>query len=238
MFFTIGLGGLILGNCLIANIDFFESRFKPDYDPKFILMFVYCWPLFFGNFLLLYLSKRVSLKVRLNTSFIVVFITALATVLGTEFFSITLAWYSIMICVFFLGLANSFVMGGLFGFASMFPPKFMILLLMSQTLAGIVVNFVKMLWVFILPPDNSKGKEDINTFYNSLIVIMFGACLWVACIVCFNFIFHMQYVQYFLQKAESSDSSQLSQNSSAQNIGVDDESHFRGTCSFSLTWIL
>lgn len=93
MFFFFGLGGWSLGNTLLALLDYYDSRFKPEYTPSFVFGFIFCWPLFLGNFLSLYLSKKVSLKIRLNVSFAMVLVFSLGMILFTEFLDKSTAWY-------------------------------------------------------------------------------------------------------------------------------------------------
>lgn len=127
--------------------------------------------------------------------------------------------------MFFNGLAHSFVQGCLFGFASMFPTKYMIIMLMSQSIAGIVINFLKIFCVLILPPDNSKGAEDMNVFYNSIICVGFGILLLLICIACFNYIYQLEYAQYYLNKANRNvTTTPASQPSFTQNTESEDES--------------
>ena len=74
IFALFGLGGWTAWNASVAGIDFFNSRFQPKYDPSFTFGFVFTWPLFLGNFALLYLADKVPLWVKINISFIMIMV--------------------------------------------------------------------------------------------------------------------------------------------------------------------
>ena len=63
----------------------------------------------------------------------------------TEYLPKTVAWYTLLLSILTNGLANSFVQGGLFGFASIFPKKYIAIMMTSQALSAVVLNFVKIL---------------------------------------------------------------------------------------------
>ena len=82
-----------------------------------------------------------------------------------------------MVSIFLNGLSNSFVQGGLFGFASIFPSKYLGIMMTAQALSSVILNFVKIFCIIILPPDNDKGKNDMNTYYNSIIYTIVGVVI-------------------------------------------------------------
>jgi len=64
-FFIFGISGWMAWNAALTGLDLYESRFKPyGHDPGFVFGFVFNWPLFLTNVLLLYLISRVSLSAR------------------------------------------------------------------------------------------------------------------------------------------------------------------------------
>jgi hypothetical protein len=120
-FFFFGLGGWIVWNAAIAGIDYFESRFKPEYNPKFVFGFVYTLPLVFGNILLLYVDDKISSSLRIKVGLFVMTLCTFSMPFITEYLPKSLAWWSLILIIATNGLASSFVQGGLFGFASIFP---------------------------------------------------------------------------------------------------------------------
>lgn len=124
IFFLFGLGGWIAWNASITGLDYFNSRLKPKYNPSFTFGFIFTWPLFLGNFLLLFLADKISLSIKINVSFAIILVCTLSMPFIAEFLPTTLSWYILLCTIFINGLANSFVQGGLFGFASMFPKKY------------------------------------------------------------------------------------------------------------------
>jgi len=124
-----------------------------------------------SNFALLYLSSRVSLSIRVYIAFSVILVVSYSMPLVTETLPRTTAWYLLLSLVVINGAANSFVQGGMFGFASIFPRKYMTSLMVGQGVNGMILNSVKMLLLIVLPPDESKKENDMNSFYDSLIFL-------------------------------------------------------------------
>jgi solute carrier family 29 (equilibrative nucleoside transporter), member 1/2/3 len=204
-FFFFGLGGWIAWNAAIAGIDYFDSRFKPKYNPKFFFGFVFTLPLVLGNVLLLYVDKKISLSKRINIGLIVITWCTFSMPFITEYFPETLAWWIMILIIATNGLANAFVQGGLFGFASIFPAKYITLMLTTQSLNGVVLYVTKIFWLLVLPPDNDRGKEDMNVYYNSLIFITTGTLIVITWTVLYNITLKLEFSKYYIRKAQTSD---------------------------------
>ena len=207
LFFLFGLGGWIAWNASITGIDYFNSRLNPEYNPSFVFGFVFTWPLFLGNVLLIYLADKISLKVKINVSFVIILIWSISMPFITEYLPKTTAWYLLLWNIFINGLANSFVQGGLFGFVSIFPPKYIAIMMTSQAFSAVLLNFAKIIWIVAVPPDNTKGAEDMNIFYDSLIYLTVGFVILVSWIIGFNLIYELEYAKYFISKSKLESSS-------------------------------
>ena len=103
-----------------------------------------------SNFLLLYLSSRVSLSIRVYIAYSIILVVSYSMPLVAEFLPRSPAWYLLLSLVVVNGAANSFVQGGMFGFASVFPRKYMTSLMVGQGVNGMILNSVKMFLLIIL----------------------------------------------------------------------------------------
>jgi hypothetical protein len=122
LFFLFGVGGWMAWNAALTGLDFFDSRFDPiGKDPGFIFGIVFNWPMFLTNFLLLYLTDKVSLHIRIYIAFAVIAICSYSMPFITQYMDPDIAWWILLVSIAINGIANSFVQGGLFGFASVFP---------------------------------------------------------------------------------------------------------------------
>jgi hypothetical protein len=98
--------------------------------------------------------------------------------LVTECLNRTIAWYTMLFFVAVNGAGNSFVQGGMVGFASIFPPKYLGALMVGQGVNGMLLNSIKMALLGIIPPHEELGDKDMNSFYDSLIFLsIFGLIL-------------------------------------------------------------
>lgn len=89
----------------------------------------------------------------------------------TEYLPRKVGWYILLVSIFINGIANSFAQGSLFGFASIFPSKYMGIMIIGQGLSGLILNVIKIILLVILPPDEHKGDKDENSFYDSIIFL-------------------------------------------------------------------
>ena len=103
--------------------------------------------------------------------------------LVTEYFQTDLAWYFLLLTVMVNGVGNSFVQGGMSGFSSIFPQKYISALLIGQGVNGMLLNSIKMILLGIIPPNESLGDKDMNSFYDSLIFLSVFGILFIASII-------------------------------------------------------
>lgn len=133
-----------------------------------------------GNLSLLYLASRISLSTRIYIAYIVILIACFSMPLITEYLPKSTAWWLLLSTVAINGLANAFVQGGMFGFASIFPPQYLSIMMVGQGVNGMLLNSVKMLLLVVLPPDEND-PQDVNSYVDSLIFLgVFGVILIAA----------------------------------------------------------
>jgi len=101
----------------------------------------------------------------------------------TEYLPGNTSWYIMLLFVAINGAGNSFVQGGMFGFASMFPPKYMSALMVGQGVNGMLLNSVKMMLLSVYPSNESLKDKDMNSFYNSLIFLTVFGLILCTCLV-------------------------------------------------------
>ncbi|CAI2368546.1 unnamed protein product [Moneuplotes crassus] len=222
-FFLFGVTGWMAWDACIAGLDYYDSRYKPEYDPGFFFCLLFNWPLLVCNILLIYLSTRVTLSFRIYLAYAVIIIACFLMPLVTEYLPKTMAWYALVPTVMLNGAGNSFVQGGMSGFASIFPPKYITALLVGQGVNGMLLNSVKMILLAILPPDESLGAKDMNSFYDSLIFLSVFCVLFIASTICFSILLkmdfakeRMKYVTYN-QKQEETEIDKILNNQARSN---------------------
>ncbi|CAI2366524.1 unnamed protein product [Moneuplotes crassus] len=222
-FFLFGISGWSAWDCCIAAFDFYDAKFKPDYDPEFTFGFVFNWPLMLGNILLLYLASRVSLSVRIYTAYAVIVFACYSMPLLSEYLTQkSVAWYLLLLLVVINGFGNAFVQGGLFGYASMFPQKYMIAMMVGQGVNGMTLNSVKMILIVFLPPD-AEDPDNPNAFYNSLIFVGIFSIILIGCSICYFILRRMEFSKYYVSKANkqgSYEDSEMSENRGAKIFGI------------------
>ena len=90
-FLFFGIGSLLPWNSVLTAIDFFQNRLT-DYRPEFVFALVLNTPSFSFAFLNIFLSKSISLSVRLIVSFVGILLITIALPLVTELLPQPTAW--------------------------------------------------------------------------------------------------------------------------------------------------
>lgn len=202
IFFLFGVGGWMAWNAALTGLDYFDSRFKPGgHNPGFVFGVIFNWPLFLANIVLLYLTSKVSLSIRIYIAFSVIIVCTYSMPFITEYFPRETAWGILLFSIVINGIANAFVQGGLFGFASIFPPKYMSAMMVGQGVSGLLLNIIKIILLVALPPDESLGDEDMNSYYDSLIFITFGMVILLSCLVGYKYLLTMDFTRYYTMRA-------------------------------------
>ena len=151
-------------NAVLTALDFFEENF-PDYKPSFVFGLTLNAPNFFFNFVGIFAARYISLTVRFIAGLIAVFALTILMPFITKYMEQDTAWAIIIIVIVLLGVANSFVQGGAFGFAGMFPFKYTGGVMLGNGFSGLSVNIIRMILLAIFPPsedDEGPDKEFIG----------------------------------------------------------------------------
>ena len=101
-----------------------------------------------------------------------------------------------------LGSATAIVQGGVFGIAGVFPPKYTGAVMVGQGIAGLTVNFLRAVCLLILPPDEDLGREDMNSFYGTIIYFaLSGVVLLFGCLAML-YLRNMPFALYYINRAK------------------------------------
>ena len=92
--------------------------------------------------------------------------------------------------------------GGVFGIAGVFPPKYTGAVMVGQGVAGLTVNFLRAICLLILPPNSDLGRDDMNSFYGTIIYFaLSGVVLLVGC-VAMLYLRNMPFALYYINRAK------------------------------------
>jgi hypothetical protein len=120
----------------------------------------------------------------------------------TQYMDPDVAWWILLVSIAVNGIANSFVQGGLFGFASVFPSSCMGVMMIGQGINGLILNIIKMILLASLPPDEEKGPDDKNSYFDSVIYLTVAICILVLCIVGYRYMMSLEFTKYHVLKSQ------------------------------------
>lgn len=149
-------------------MDFFISSF-PSYNPGFTFSLTLNAPNFAFNFLGIFLVRYISLKLRLVVGLVFIFFLILAMPFVANFMSESAGWAITLLIIAVMGIANSFVQGGVFGFAGIFPFKYTGAVMLGNGLSGLSMNLFRMITLLIFPPSDNDDPNDHSAFIGCLI---------------------------------------------------------------------
>jgi hypothetical protein len=187
-FFLFGIGSLLPWNSVLTAIDFFEEKL-PDYRPSYVFGLVLNTPSFICAFFTIFLSRAVSMQIRIVLSFTLVFWITVSLPLITDLLPEKQAWPILVSLIVLLGkyssannlgISNAFSQGGIFGLASVFPSTYISITMVGQGFSGISLNFIRIVLLAIFPPtDNEKSNSQFLgwSIYFSLAAIVI--LLWI-----------------------------------------------------------
>jgi len=176
----------------------------PHYNPYFVFGLTMNAPNFTFNFVGIFAAKWIPLKIRLVVSLMFVFFLTLSMAFIAQYVEEKIGWIIILAVIVITGIASSFLQGGVFGFAGMFPFKYMGGVMIGQGFSGIVMNFFRMICLLIFPP-KSSDKDDKSDFYGCLIYFSIASLIVIVCIICFYVVVNTEFARYYLNKASGKD---------------------------------
>ncbi|CAI2361264.1 unnamed protein product [Moneuplotes crassus] len=220
LFILFGIGALLPWNAVLTAIDFFYQSF-PGHDPGFVFALTLNGPNFIFNFVNIFIVKYVSLKVRLCISLICIFALTWAMPLIANFMGTSTGWPVILVVIVFLGVANSFAQGGIFGFSGMFPFKYIGAVMFGNGFSGLAMNIFRMITLAIFPPKElAEGEEDNSAFIGCLIYFGIASLILIIVLIGFYIVIGTDFAKYYIKKAEGEQAQRaLSINAAARSAG-------------------
>ena len=73
--------------------------------------------------------------------------------------------------------------------------------MVGNGLASVIFVSFRIICTLILPPDESKGKDDQNSFYGCLVFFSIGGIINLITIVCSFYIFKSSFAHFHLERA-------------------------------------
>jgi len=110
---------------------------------------------------------------------------------------IDVAWYLVLTGISVAGLFNSFILGDITSYSSMFPASYLTIMFVGQGISGLVINIVKIIMIVSMPPDITEGPDDMKVFYNSIVFLTFGLILLLATLVLFYIMMGLEFTKYY-----------------------------------------
>lgn len=187
-------------NAVLTALDFFMQSF-PSHNPAFIFGLTLNAPNFTFNFIGILLARHIPLKIRFVGGLIVIFCLTLSMPFISNYLEESTAWIIILIIIVVLGVANSFVQGGAFGFASIFPFKCTGGVMLGNGFSGLAMNFFRMLTLAAFPPKDDAEKSDNSAFIGCLIYFAIAALIVICCILGYFWVCKTEYAMFYIQKA-------------------------------------
>lgn len=135
-----------------------------------------------------------------------IIICFIATPVLAQFLNEKTGWILVLGCIMIMGISTSIFQNGIFGFAGILPSKYISALMVGNGVSGILLVAFRAFTVVTLPTDETKGRDDMNSFYGCL--IFFGGGLLLLIITMFStfYIYSTNFAKHYIQKATSGSS--------------------------------
>jgi hypothetical protein len=200
IFVLFGIGALLPWNAVLTGLDFFIQNFE-HHNPAFTFGLTLNAPNFAFNFVGIFLARYISLGLRLIVGLIFILVITIAMPIITNYLPESSGWILILSVIVIMGIANSFVQGGIFGFAGIFPFKYTGAVMLGNGLSGLSMNFFRMITLAIFPPQNDSSIKDNTAFIGSLIYFVIASLLVVCCIFGYLWVVKTEFATYYLKKS-------------------------------------
>lgn len=194
-----GIGSLLPWNAVLTALDFFFGVF-PSHNPAFVFGLTLNAPNFIFNFVGIFIAKYISLKARLVVGLIFIFFLTIAMPFVAEYLTESVAWIITLAIIVVMGIASSFVQGGFFGFAGIFPFKYTGAVMLGNGFSGLAMNFFRMITLAIFPPGEDT-ENDNSAFIGCLIYFAIASLLVIACIIGYFWVCKTEFAKHYIQKA-------------------------------------
>ncbi|XP_069022966.1 equilibrative nucleoside transporter 2-like [Embiotoca jacksoni] len=206
--FVLGLGSLLPWNFFITASQYFNERLdgpnvtsnstsggtSGDYNYDSWMALLSQLPLLLFTLLNSFLYQRVSERIRVAFSLLVIFLLFSLTAALVQvpmppdtFFSITMA------TIWFINTFSAVLQGSLFGVVGLFPPRYNTLFMSGQGLAGIFAA-VAMLCSILSKPDSRSAALG---YFITPCVATLGTLL------CYLLLPHLEFARFYVNRSQS-----------------------------------
>ena len=122
-------------------------------------------------------------------------------------------WYACNGGIIVMGLFGSMIQNGIFALVGTFPSRYVSGTMIGIGTSGIIFLVFRTILILFLRPDNTKGRDDMNSYYGTLIFFGASAVILVICIIAAVYVFNTTFAKFYLEKAqEGSHSSFITDN--------------------------
>lgn len=195
-----GVGSLLSWNAVLTGLDFFIQNFE-HHKPAFIFGLTLNAPNFAFNFVGIFLAKYISLSLRLIVGLIFILVITIIMPIITNYLPESSGWILIITVIVIMGIANSFVQGGIYGFAGIFPFKYTGAVMFGNGLSGLSMNVFRMMTLGIFPPKNNPSSSDNTAFIGALVYFVIASLIVVCCILGYMWVIKTEFAIYYLRKS-------------------------------------
>ena len=110
-------------------------------------------------------------------------------------------WIILIITISIMGFWASVSQNSIFGFAGLLPSKYISGVMVGNGLSSIIFTIIRIICTLILPPDESQGRDDKNSFYGCLVFFVIGGFFELFSIIWAWYIFNTSFAHYHLERA-------------------------------------
>jgi len=71
----------------------------------------------------------------------------------------------------------------------------------GEGVSGLLLNVIKIILVASIPPDETKGEEDVNSLYETIIFLTIASFLILICIVGYTYLLKIDFTKYYIFRA-------------------------------------
>ena len=195
-----GISVLTPTSTLLTALDYFMIRF-PSTQPGFVIPLALNAPLFIFMVIGLFI-KWFSLLSRAVFGLVGIICWLVAIPLIANYLDENTGWIILLITISIMGFCSSVWQNSIYGFAGLLPSKYMSAVMVGNGLSTIIFTVIRIICTLILPPDESQGKEDRNSYYGCLVFFIIGGLVQLLTIICALHIFNSSFAHFHLERTK------------------------------------
>ncbi|KAL9656557.1 hypothetical protein ABK040_012140 [Willaertia magna] len=203
IFLLQGTGVLFPWNAFISAPDYFGRLYGGDIMLYFSV--ANAIPNVIGLLALLKLAPKIPIKFRIFPAYIITFFVLVAVpILGFAGVHGTVGFVLTIVLVVIQSFCNSALQGGMFGFAGVLPPNYTQALMSGNGIAAVICSFLRIVTKLTIEQNRKHLSLSILNVSASVYFFICSAVI-LLCVVSFAVVMRMEFVQYYLRKAEGKD---------------------------------